>query len=141
MPNQSTGLLLVEVFTKKKSNHDALWNLHVWGCLAYVLDPQLHDGSKLPKWDPCLKRGQFVGHSPMHASTIGLVMNLQTSNISPQYHVMFDDFYETVNSNGDEPPPKWMDLFMLNQYKVEYNNTDYLPKLHEEWLSTEEWQE
>jgi len=40
-PHQSTGLAPVEVFTKTKSNHNALRNLHVWGCPAYVLDPQL----------------------------------------------------------------------------------------------------
>jgi len=51
-PNLDTGLAPVEVFTKTKSNHKVLHNLHVWGCPAYVLDLMLCDGSKLPKWEP-----------------------------------------------------------------------------------------
>jgi len=125
---------------KTKSNHKVLRNLHVWGCPAYVLDPKLRDGSKLPKWEPESKWGQFLGNSPIHASTVRLILNLQTGNVSPQYHVVYDDFYETVHSNEDEPPAEWSELFTLNRFNVEYEDEGYIPELANEWKSPEELQ-
>jgi hypothetical protein len=62
---------------------------HVWGCPTYVLDPKIQDGKKLPRWQPKSRRTQFLGwFSKRHASTIGgLVRNLKTGAISPQFHV------------------------------------------------------
>ena len=38
-------------------------------------------------------RGQFLGFSRNHSSTIGLLRNLQTGSISPQFHVVFDELW------------------------------------------------
>ena len=42
--------------------------------------------------------------SPLHASTVGLIRNLQTPSITPQFHAVYDDFFETVHSDGVDPP-------------------------------------
>eukprot|EP00978_Attheya_sp_CCMP212_P026824 scaffold88955_cov24-Attheya_sp.AAC.1 len=62
----------------------------------YVLDPRLQDGKKVPKWQPRSKRGQFVGFSPDHSSTIGLIRNVSTGYVSPQFHVVYDDYFTSV---------------------------------------------
>ena len=38
----------------------------------------------------------FVGVSPQHSSTIGCILNIATGNVSPQYHVVYDDLFTTV---------------------------------------------
>ena len=37
-----------------------------------------------------------MGLSPDHASTVPLVLNLDTGAITPQFHVAFDDWFTTV---------------------------------------------
>ena len=44
--------------------------------------------------------GQFLGFSRFHSSTVALVRNLHTGHVSPQYHVVFDDKFETVFNEG-----------------------------------------
>ena len=73
-PNATTGISPIELFTGTKSNHSALKNAHVWGCPVYVLEPSLHHaGGKIPKWNPRSRRAQFLGVSPVHAESIGVV--------------------------------------------------------------------
>ena len=73
-----------------------LRRLRPWGCPAYVLDPTLQDGKKLPKWDPRSRQGKYLGFSSEHASSVALVLNLRTKRISPQFHLLFDDYFTTV---------------------------------------------
>ena len=40
--------------------------------------------------------GQFVGFSTEHSTLVPLVRNLKTGYISPQYHVVFDETFDTV---------------------------------------------
>ena len=103
-PALSSGISPEEIWTRSSSSHSHLLNSHPWGCPVYVLQPKLQDGMKIPKWEPRSRRGQYMGHSPLHASTVGLVRNLKTENISPQFHVVYDDFFETVHSSDAEAP-------------------------------------
>ena len=66
----------------------------------YVLEPSVQDGKKLPKWNRRARMGQFLGFSSEHSSTVALVQNLHTGYVSPQYHVVFDDKFETVFNDG-----------------------------------------
>ena len=103
----------------------------------YVLDPKLQDGHKLPKWQPRSRHAQYLGNSPLHASTVGLVRNLVTDNISPQFHLVFNNFFETVHS-GDAEPPEWQELLIFNSFRAGDDEEDTAPSLSEEWLSPEE---
>jgi len=58
----------------------------------YVLIPRLREKDNVPKWDPRSKRGQLAGYSPLHASSISMIRNLNTHYVSPQSHVMYDIF-------------------------------------------------
>eukprot|EP00957_Ditylum_brightwellii_P012468 942382-Ditylum_brightwellii.AAC.1 len=61
MPDVNMGLSPLNIFSCTVTDHIDLLKTHVWGCPAYVLDPTLQDGKKLPKWHPCKCRGQFLG--------------------------------------------------------------------------------
>ena len=41
----------------------------------------------------------FLGLSKKHAASIPLVLNLTLLHISPQFHVIFDDWFTTVASS------------------------------------------
>ena len=92
MPKQDTGISPEVIFYSVKSDHSQLCEARTWGCPAYVLDPKLQDGKKIPKWKPCSCLGQFLGRSTRaHAGNVGLIRILRTGAISPQFHVVYDD--------------------------------------------------
>ena len=90
----------LEIFTGTKIDSSILRNEKVWGCPAYVLDAKLQDGKKLPKWEPQTRQGQYLGKSSAHASSVGLIRNLRTGYISPQFHVVYDNLFQTVMGGG-----------------------------------------
>ena len=55
MPRSEHGFSPLELFTgmKQPSGNKTLLDTRVWGCPAWVLDPTLQDGHKLPKWNKC----------------------------------------------------------------------------------------
>ena len=114
----------LELWTSTKTSHIALKNVHPWGCPVYVLDPRLQDGQKLPKWKTRSRMSQYMGISPLHASTVVLVRNLQTERISPQFHVIYDDFFETVHCEEDQQPLRWNELITFNSFKSDYDDEE-----------------
>ena len=96
IPQRRSGITPIEFASKTKSNHLDLNRAHVWGCPCYVLEAKLQDNQKLPKWNRRARMGQFLGFSKEHSSTVALVRNLHTGYVSPQYHMVFDDKFETV---------------------------------------------
>ena len=117
-----------------------LRHLHVWGAPCFVLDPKLQDGHKIPKFDPRSRQGLNLGWSPRHASTVPLVLNLTTGNISPQFHVVFDDWFTTVNSttDRDEAEPidgeTWTNLLADQRIQVAFDEEDPVA-VDDEWLT------
>jgi transposase InsO family protein len=79
---------------------------HHFGCPVYVLKRPLQQGQKIRKWDERARIGIYLGQSPQHAKTVALVLSLSTGNVSPQYHVQFDDFFETVTKENERYLPK-----------------------------------
>ena len=76
---------------------ETLSNGHVWGCPTYVLEPKLQNPEvKIPKWAPRSRRGVNMGFRKMHSIKVGLVLNLLTGSILPQYYVVFDYMFSTV---------------------------------------------
>jgi hypothetical protein len=146
MPSRDSGLAPIEVFCGTKLDPRVLRNARVWGCPAYVLNPSLQDGKKIPKWQPRSRRGQFLGFSDQHSSTIGLIRNLQTGAILPQFHVVYDDFFNTIPSDGQNRNDAtdiaiWEDLVRTSsdRYVPDWDDATYqAPPLTEEWLDEEE---
>ena len=140
IPNINEGLSPEEKFAKMLKPTNRLTELPVWGCPACVSQPTLQDGKKLPKWKPRSRRGQFLGFSPLHASNVPLARNLQTGSISPQFHVVFDNWFETVAVDEDEEtPPEWDVLITHSRFESELDPQDLEGcELADEWLTKEE---
>ena len=87
----------------------------MFGCPVYVLDATLQDRHKLPKWALQAHLGVFLGFSTLHSSRVPLVMNVDTGKISPQFHVIFDDKFETVLSMASDKSigDQWKSIFHL----------------------------
>jgi hypothetical protein len=51
-PSIESGQAPVDIFTRALVPRQRLKDLHVWGCPAYVLEPTLQDGRKIPRWQP-----------------------------------------------------------------------------------------
>ena len=74
-----------------------LKNFHPFGCPSYVLEGPLQSAKGMfPKWieRSCVRI--FLGFSPNHASSIAYILNTQTGTVSPQFHVIYDDTFETA---------------------------------------------
>ena len=90
-------------------DYDELHQAHVWGCPTYTLDYRLQ-GQILPKWEPRARHGVFLGISKNHSSNVPQVLHLSTGAISPQYHIVFDDYFQTVSSTEVDVPQSWEKL-------------------------------
>ena len=145
LPRVDTGLCPNKMWSQSRTTHDNLRCTRVWGCPVYVLEPELQDGKKIPKWQPRARLGMFVGFSEVHSSLVPLVLNVATGKISPQYHVVFDDKFSTVNSlpSEDSLEAQWASIFKLEReyyLDLEYDEegnliTEDMPKLDEDWLN------
>ena len=141
MPRETTGWNSPDsIFSSSFDNHQLLKDAHCWGCPAYVLDPKLQGMVKIPRWEPRTRRGIFLGFSDMHSSRVGLILNPRTGRVSPQFHVVYDDHFETVANDGSVVPPSWPEL-VLSSSEVIALDEDAHPELDDEWLSDEEKKE
>ena len=118
MPNMESGISPNELWSSARGNAGIeLSRAHVFGCPVYVLDAALQDGKKIPKWNPRARLGLFLGFSDLHSSQVPMVLNVETGKVSPQFHVIFDDKFETVHSlPTDEPITKqWAEILQLER--------------------------
>ena len=115
VPSTDTGISPLDIFTKTRWEQRKFHDLHVWGCPVYVLHKTIADGKKLPRWRPRSTRSILMGLSSKHASTAPLVLNPNTGYITPQFHVVFDDWFSTIATSEDELPnfmsDDWHKLF------------------------------
>ena len=76
----------------------------MFSCPAYVLKKTIADGKKIPRWTPRSSRGVHLGISKEHASCVPLILNTDTGFITAQYHVVCDDWFNTVSSRVEDLP-------------------------------------
>ena len=146
LPSEGDGISPEEKFTRQKApNYNHLRAAHVWGSPCYVLDPKLQDGHKIPKWSPRSRQGQFLGYSKEHASTVGLVRNVRTGRITPQFHVLYDDYFQTVAGTDAEQAVDlerldWDGLIRTNgtDRAFDESEVDEVPDISDEWLTQDE---
>jgi len=111
----------------------------VWGCPVYVLEPSLQDGKKIPKWLPQSRRGQFLGFSLNHATTVGLIKNVITGYVSPQYHFVCDELFSTIYTDDEDvEAPNWEELFQFSRLALFDDHDDQAPPLDDQWLTEDE---
>ena len=90
----------IEIFSSATAR-PKLSNFHTIFCPVYQLKPELASGNSLPRWNSRSRLGINLGRSPRHAGTVYNVLNPVTGLVSPQFHVSFDDFFETVTKAND----------------------------------------
>ena len=137
MRHPSTGMLSpLALLQHTNTAHTHFKDMHVWGCPALVLDPSLQDGHKLPKWKPQSCHGLLVGFSPCHSALVPLILNPWTGKISPQFHVVFDNWFISILSVGSKDafdPSTWQDLFTTSWYQYFFDEDDPVT-LGPDWL-------
>ena len=57
----------------------------------------------IPKWRKRSRLGQFLGFSPNHSTKVAMMSNVRTGHISPQFHVVFGDFFSIVSTTFQDP--------------------------------------
>ena len=107
----------------------------MWGCPVYGLQPRLQDRGKLTKWDHWSRRGQYMGISPLHASTVELILNLNINHMSPQFHGVYGNLFQTFHSDEGKPPAKCPDLIIFDRFCSNFDNSVFFPELADEWLT------
>ncbi len=113
-----------------------------------MLDPKLQDGKKIPKWNRRSRLGQFMGFSDEHSSLVANVRHLTTGFVSPQYHVVFDDLFQTVFSSGCNDAlvdticnnlfDCNRDVYAADEFDSSGNIVYHPPPLDEVWLDESE---
>ena len=128
VPNPSSGISPADLFTKVRFPLSKLHEIHVWGSPAYVLNKRIADGQKIPRWEPRSNRAMYLGRAPQYASTVHLLLNLQSGSITPQFHVVLDDWFATVAVDLDQMPDfnsdAWKKMFGKSEYQYEFEETD-----------------
>jgi hypothetical protein len=71
-------------------------SFHAFSCPVYVLSKPLLTGKAQSKWLSRARLGIYLGMSPKHARSVALVLNPRTGLVSPQWHVKFEDKFETI---------------------------------------------
>ena len=80
-----------------------------------------------------------MGFSNMHSTQVGLVLNLLTGSISPQYHVVFDDIFSTVMISTDTDSEVWIRLVTSRNSRIQVMvDQEDDPELDDEWLTANE---
>jgi hypothetical protein len=69
---------------------------------------------------------------------MGIIRNIRTGYVSPQFHCVYDEWFTTVTSNQEltEDVPVWTSLFLKSRtsYFQDDDMDDHMPDLHHSWL-------
>jgi hypothetical protein len=106
-----------EQFTGEHSKLDQT-DMHPLLCPVYVLDRHMQEGTSPPKWTKHTTQKVYIGHLHHYSKYVPMVWDPKTKLVSPQFHVMFDDNFNTVQA--PDPIIKQADimdhLFKTNRY-------------------------
>ena len=78
--------------TEVEANLD---QFHPFGSPVYVLEYSPQSQKSYHKWSDRARVGIFMCHYPHYSNSVPLVFNMQSSNISPQFHCIYDDNFNT----------------------------------------------
>ena len=97
-----------------------------FGCPGYVLTEALQDSKQIyNKWKPRSKVGIYLGRSPMHGRNVALILNSTTGLVSAQFHVDFDEGFQTLEKNNNLDHT-WLSLAGFIRYKdVSANSREF----------------
>ena len=80
-----------------------------------------------------------MGFSKMHSTQVGLVLNLLTGSISPQFHVVFDDMFSALMSNTSADPEVCIRMVTSRNSMIQVVlDQEDDPEFDDEWLNEDE---
>ena len=99
--------LPINVFSQVEETNE-IRHFHTFGCPAYVLHSKLQSGRKQKehKWEDRARISINLGPSPRHGKSVHLLLNVTTGIITPQFHVQFDDAFDTTRRGSEVHLPK-----------------------------------
>ena len=110
MPDKKDGSSPLERFSSLSVASNTK-HFHTFGCPVYALDNRLAGSSKIPPWQSRSRLGINLGSSPRHARSCSLILDPKTGLVSPQYHVSFDEFFETTRSSAqNDLKSQWLNI-------------------------------
>ena len=122
VPNPTTGLSPMTYLPQQDLMPTSFRISHVWGCPVYVLDKKISERNKFLKWMPHSHHGVYMGTIPLHSSSVPLVLNLSTGAITPQFHVVFDDWFGSIAVSPDDLPDfnsnEWTKMFGDSSFQM-----------------------
>jgi hypothetical protein len=133
IPKRSNTKSPLELFTgvdvRPKTNH-----FRPFGCPVYVLNAPLQAGQSQPKWQERSRVGCDLGLSSQHATSVSLILHPRTGLVSPQFHCVFDENFETLLDLG-----RFATLWPLHSklkptVTEEYSTTTVPPGLDAPWF-------
>ena len=134
------GLNAEERLSGIRLDKKELFNLkdeHVLFCPCFVLNSRIQDNNSMPKWDERVRVGMHVGKSQQHAGNVSLLLNLSTGYVSPQFHVVFDDNFETVEYLEHGTVPKRWTWLCEHTRKVHHDNEGNILDNTKVWTNAE----
>ena len=115
IPNPSTGLSPIDVWTKQRFPLRKFHDAHVFGAPVFVLQKRLADGKSIGRWQPRSTRCMCLGFSDKHATTVPLILNLSTGSITPQFNITVDNWFSTAATSDEDLPAfnadEWASMF------------------------------
>ena len=111
LPDKNDGMSPIKTFSQFDVT-PRIKNYHTFGCVSYKLTNCLHAVGWQPEWELRNRLGINLGSSPRNAASTVLILSMQTGLVSPQFHIQFDELFETVwPFNGNPPTPlQWQRL-------------------------------
>jgi len=139
-PHQGHGKPPFELFTGEQPP----WSLNdfrVFGSPVFVLQKKLQDGDSFSKWRARCWQGTYIGHSTCHASNVPLVYNPKTTHITPQFHIVHDEGFTSIDNTSDTQrdtffqqlydTAKWLDPDDPQQLPFEYHFDSFWKPMQE----------
>jgi hypothetical protein len=97
---------------------------------TYVLQKAIQDSNTYSKWKSRAWTGVYIGNSTCHLSAIPLIYNPISTHISPQFHVVYDEYFHTVDCQSPSDRDAYLEcLFQTSArwlYKDEYSDKPHL---------------
>ena len=121
-PRRLDGKSAASVFSRTDVS-PKIGSFRPFGCPVYALSNQLAAGQSIPKWYKRARVGVYLGQSPQHARSVALVLNVKTGLVSPQFHVAFDDMFETVGKGDDSYETGWLSATHFSSSQVRREST------------------
>jgi hypothetical protein len=96
--------------------------MHPLLCPVYVLYQRIQEGTSTPKWTKRITEKVYFGHLHHYSKSVPMVWDPKTNLVSPQFHVMFDDNFDTVQA--PDPNIKHADTIdlLFKTYRYTYDD-------------------